>query len=780
MMRNCRQVNRWIKFAVTTLAVLVIGAGAAWAQNSALETSAQRDARMQWWRDARFGMFIHWGIYAQAAGEWNGQDVSGVGEWIMYHGHISVTEYETLAPQFNPVKFDAAKWVSTAKDAGMKYIVITAKHHDGFCMFDSKLTPYDIVDATPFQRDPLKELAAECKKQNIKLCFYYSIMDWHHPDCKGERFPAYVEYMKGQLRELLTNYGEIGVLWFDGEWIDEWTEEQGRDLYAFCRGIQPSLIINNRVGKGRDGMKGLSKSAEAVGDFGTPEQEVPSEGLPGVDWETCMTMNDTWGFKKSDQHWKSSEVLIGRLREINGKGGNFLLNVGPTALGEIPEPSVERLAAMGAWVGANPQPAVALLAVQSGESKQKTAPTAGGLTPAEIAAGWKLLFDGQNIDAWKGYRQQGWPKSRWTISDGTIQCVGGEGATFDLMTVDEYGDFELTLEFKTALKANSGIIYRATEKHDAAWQTGPEFQILDDTGVGLKPDDGRSCGAMYDLFTPAAAKVLKPAGEFNQARIYLRNNQLEHWLNGVKVVECDLNTDDWTSRIAKSKFKDYEGFGVQPRGHIVLQDHGDVVSYRNIRIRDLDAKMPGEISLFDGKTMNGWTYKLDPDSPMDKTWSVQDGAIICAGNPAGYIRTEKDYTNFVLKLQWRFSPVTKKAGNSGVLVRMVGEDKVWPKSVEAQLMSGNAGDFFSIENFPMKADPARSKGRHVARMRTAERPVGEWNEYEIIVDHGNITLKVNGDTVNHAWDVEEVSGKICLQSEGAEIHFKNIRLAPIP
>jgi len=317
------------------------------------ETPAEKDARMAWWREARFGMFIHWGLYAQAAGEWNGEEVPGVGEWIMYHGQIPREDYETLAPKFNPGKFDAQQWVELAKRAGMKYIVITSKHHDGFSMFDSKLTAYDIVDATPFKRDPLKELAEACQREGIALCFYHSIWDWHHEDAHGENFPAYVEHMKGQLRELLTSYGPIGVMWFDGEWIDEWTEEQGKALYAFCRELQPHLIINNRVGKGRAGMGGLSQEETSAGDFGTPEQEIPGRGLPGIDWETCMTMNDTWGFKTSDRHWKSSAQLIRTLIDVASKGGNFLLNVGPTALGEIPPESVDRLEAIGTWIQTN-------------------------------------------------------------------------------------------------------------------------------------------------------------------------------------------------------------------------------------------------------------------------------------------------------------------------------------------------------------------------------------------------------------------------------------------
>jgi alpha-L-fucosidase len=326
-----------------------------------------KDQRMQWWRQGRFGMFIHWGIYSVPAGEWKGERVPGIGEWIMERAKIPVAEYELLAKQFNPVKFNADEWVRVAKEAGMKYIVITSKHHDGFCLWDSKVTDYDITDATPFERDVLKELSKACKKHGVKLCFYHSIMDWHHPDAQAPFYPnyndtsqsnpdfaRYVEnYLKPQVKELITQYGPLGVLWFDGEWIKDWTEPMGKDMYDYVRSLQPDIIINNRVGKGRKGMEGLSKSEEYAGDFGTPEQQIPPTGLPGVDWETCMTMNDTWGYKSYDHNWKSAEDLLHKLADIASKGGNFLLNVGPTAEGLIPEPSVERLAAIGKWMKVN-------------------------------------------------------------------------------------------------------------------------------------------------------------------------------------------------------------------------------------------------------------------------------------------------------------------------------------------------------------------------------------------------------------------------------------------
>src|SRR5262249_43680977 len=326
---------------------------------------------MKWWRDARFGMFIHWGLYAVPAGEWKGQRSKEIGEWIMSWANIPRAEYEPLATQFNPVKFDAKKIVGVAKDAGMKYIVITSKHHDGFSMYDSRISDYDIVDRTPYKKDPMRALADEAKRQGIRFAFYYSIMDWHHPsqyvnapgklETAGHRQtlmregqkPVYVAYMKAQLKELITNY-DPAVLWFDGEWVDWWTEADGKDLYAYVRGLKPSILINNRVGKGRKGMEGLNKTdQEYAGDFGTPEQQIPATGLPGVDWESCMTMNTTWGFKSYDDQWKSPEMLIRNVIDTASKGGNYLLNVGPTAEGEIPQPWVERLAAIGRWMKVN-------------------------------------------------------------------------------------------------------------------------------------------------------------------------------------------------------------------------------------------------------------------------------------------------------------------------------------------------------------------------------------------------------------------------------------------
>ncbi|HMN96738.1 MAG TPA: DUF1080 domain-containing protein [Phycisphaerales bacterium] len=397
------------------------------------------------------------------------------------------------------------------------------------------------------------------------------------------------------------------------------------------------------------------------------------------------------------------------------------------------------------------------------------------LTPAERAAGWRLLFDGRSGEGWRGFRRDGFPAQGWSVEEGVLKVRSGGG---DLITTEQFGDFELALEFLTTPKANSGIMYRVIEEHGAPWQTGPEFQILDDHGHGLAPSHPHSAGALYDLAAPPPTKVLRPAGEWNSARILLRDGRLRHWLNDVKVVDLRVDGDDWAQLIKASKFKDYAGFGVRPRGHIALQDHGDEVWFRTIKLRDTGAAMPGERALFNGRDLDGLIGFLPDGTDPAQVWSVRDGVLICAGKPAGYIRTTEPFESYVLKLEWRW-PEGKEPGNSGVLLRLVGEDKVWPKSVEAQLHSGSAGDFWNIDEVRMSTDPERTRGRNTRKTHGNENPVGAWNEYEIVVDGSDIALRVNGEELNRAWDVEVVPGTIALQSEGAEIHFRAVRLAPI-
>ncbi|MBD0297827.1 MAG: alpha-L-fucosidase [Flavisolibacter sp.] len=312
--------------------------------------SSSDKARMQWWKDAKFGMFIHWGVYAVPAGTYNGKQIPGIGEWIMNRGKIPVVEYKAYAKEFNPVKYDPEAWVKMAKDAGMKYIIITSKHHDGFALFDSKVTDWDVVDATPYKKDLLAPLVAAARKQGMKIGFYYSqAQDWNHPGgaaagghwdkAQDGNMDEYLEKIAiPQVKEILSNYGDIDVLWWDTP-VDM-TPERAAKLYEVAKAY-PKLIMNNRLGGG------------FRGDTETPEQYVPATGFPNRNWEVCMTMNDTWGYKSYDNNWKSTKTLIRTLTDIASKGGNFLLNVGPTAQGEIPQPSVERLAQIGEWLKQN-------------------------------------------------------------------------------------------------------------------------------------------------------------------------------------------------------------------------------------------------------------------------------------------------------------------------------------------------------------------------------------------------------------------------------------------
>jgi alpha-L-fucosidase len=317
------------------------------------EFSATHEQRMQWWRAARFGMFIHWGVYSVPAGVWHGTNVTRHGaEWIMNGtaGRISMTDYEKLPAQFDPVKFNAEEWVKIAQDAGMKYIVITAKHHDGFAMFHSQTSAFNIYDATPFKRDPLKELADACAKAGIKLGFYYSqAQDWNHPggaaagghwdkhqDGDMDKFIDDVDIP--QLKELFSNYGKVAVIWWDTP--IGMTPERAEKLLPLLK-MQSDIISNNRL-----------DSKKSTGDYGTPENKIPTNA-PAGDWETCMTMNHTWGFRSYDHEWKSTATLVRNLVDIASKGGNFLLNVGPTSEGLIPEPSVERLKEIGGWMKVN-------------------------------------------------------------------------------------------------------------------------------------------------------------------------------------------------------------------------------------------------------------------------------------------------------------------------------------------------------------------------------------------------------------------------------------------
>lgn len=315
--------------------------------------------KFEWFRDAKFGMMIHWGLYSLLGGEWRGRRMDYIGEWIQSKYEIPNAEYHQLARAFNPIYFDADEWVSVAQDAGMKYMVVTAKHHEGFAMYHSKVSPFNVVDATPFGRDVIGELAEACARKNMKLGLYYSQdLDWSEPNGGGYLSPhdnhdgmgwtnywdfpdnarknyseCFENKIKPQVRELLTQYGDLCLIWFDTP--KTISPAQSRELVDMVRTLQPNCLVNSRVGNGMGDYR-------SMGDNEIPD-DFKSDGL----YETPATLNDTWGYKSFDDNWKNAERVLQLKKHLNDRGLNYLLNVGPDHLGRIPAPAVDILRKVG-------------------------------------------------------------------------------------------------------------------------------------------------------------------------------------------------------------------------------------------------------------------------------------------------------------------------------------------------------------------------------------------------------------------------------------------------
>jgi alpha-L-fucosidase len=348
----------------------------------AAESTAQRDARMQWWREARFGMFVHWGLYSGLAGTWDGKPAAARGgmEWIQNYVKADTDTYAARAiPLFKPAPGFAVEWARLAKAAGCRYLVFTTKHHDGFALHDSKVSDFDA--GSVLHRDLVREIVDAARAEGLRVGFYHSVIDWHHdqyeyarsrqlphplkarPYAPGTRDHArYLAYLHGEVDELMSDYGPVDVLWWDYSAQDFQGEEAWRafELMDKVRAKQPGIIMNNRLFRSAEagwksmGTDGFSATLDPkYGDFVTPEQHIPPTGMPGVDWETCMTLNTTWGYSDHDHAWKKPEVLIRNLVDIVSKGGNYLLNIGPKGDGSIPPETVSAFAAMGKWMAVN-------------------------------------------------------------------------------------------------------------------------------------------------------------------------------------------------------------------------------------------------------------------------------------------------------------------------------------------------------------------------------------------------------------------------------------------
>jgi len=380
------------------------------------QKSKADDPKMDWWKEAKFGMFIHWGLYSIPGGEWNGKKTTNIAEWIMTDLKIPVPDYKAYAKQFNPVKFNAEELVLLAQEAGMKYMVLTAKHHEGFAMFKST-DPFNIVDATPYKKDVVQQLADACKKHNMPFGLYYSqAQDWTHPGggmyCKHwdkaqeGSFSKYIDDVAlPQVKEIMEKFNPR-IVWWDTP--AEMTPELAKKFTDYLAKY-PNLILNNRLGGGVDG------------DLETPEQYIPATGFPNKNWESCMTMNGTWGYSKSDHNWKSTTVILQNLIDIASKGGNYLLNVGPTPEGEVPQPSITCLKEVGAWMKVNGEAIYGTKAspfsqLKWGRATQKTTKgvTKLYLSVFEWPSNGKLLISGLDNKITKAYSLSA-PKNALTI-----------------------------------------------------------------------------------------------------------------------------------------------------------------------------------------------------------------------------------------------------------------------------------------------------------------------------------------------------------------------------
>jgi alpha-L-fucosidase len=336
------------------LLMLPLAASAADEMPAGWSKDISTDARLapvdtRWFEDAKFGLFVHWGLYSAIGNEWKGRSYYGSGEWIMNRAKIPAAEYAELAQSFNPTGFDANAWARFAREAGARYLVVTAKHHEGFAMFASKASPFNIVDATPYHRDPMAALAEACRAESVKLGFYYSqYLDWHEPNGGGNRWDFdetkkdvkryYAEKSIPQIKELLTNYGPLGLVWFDMP--GGLSREETVDFMREVRRLQPQCLISSRVGRGLGDFR----------DFG--DSELPASFISGP-WEALFTHNDSWGFVRSDLDFKTPREIIRLLASTAARGGNLLLNVGPDGSGRIPELSIKYLTAVGRWLDRN-------------------------------------------------------------------------------------------------------------------------------------------------------------------------------------------------------------------------------------------------------------------------------------------------------------------------------------------------------------------------------------------------------------------------------------------
>lgn len=395
------------------------------------------------------------------------------------------------------------------------------------------------------------------------------------------------------------------------------------------------------------------------------------------------------------------------------------------------------------------------------------------ITEEEWAEGWKPLFDGKTTTGWRNFKSQGVRKG-WNVENGTLHHTKGGG---DIVTEEEFGDFELKLEWKISNTGNSGIFLRSSEKYKTPWLTGIEMQILDNYSNHYNVKNPKTvAGSAYDLF--AVKKEIAKKNEWNKVHIIVIGDHYQFFLNGIKTADFYTESKKFKDLIKTTKFSKFPYFAKYQRGHIVLQDHGDEVWYRNIKVRSLDKQ-----ELFNGTDISNWNHYLQGNKKRESTWSINDGILHCTGSPAGYLFTKKPYKNYKLEVQWRWVP-GKNSGNNGVLVHMTPNTKViglWPKSMEVQMHAGNAGDFWVIGTDILTHEmKKRRSGRRILNMTdNSEKKHGLWNTMTIYCKGNEVTVYVNDDLVNHGKNMTVSKGHVCLQSEGAPIQYKKAVLTPL-
>lgn len=559
---------------------LVAGTRGSRAEDAApTETPEQRDARMKWWREAKFGLFIHWGVYSVPAGTYKGRQIGSIGEWIMRNAQIPVSEYRAFAGQFNPTKYEPEAWAALAKEAGMRYVVITSKHHDGFGMFDSKVTDWDAVDATPAHRDLIAPLANAVRKDGLRFGLYYSqAQDWTHPGGAKAGFedgqgwdPAHKgsfdDYLKKiaypQVREILTQY-RPDILWWDTPYL--MTPERARPLHDLLA-LRPGIITNNRLGGG------------FPGDSETPEQFIPATGFANRDWEVCMTMNDTWGYKSYDHNWKSTEDLIRKLCDIVSKGGNFLLNVGPTSEGEIPAESVERLKAVGKWMKVNSE---AIYGTTASKFPRLTWGRSTTKTRGDRTSLYLLVFD--------------WPK------DGRLELPGLRAKVRSARLL---AGGKATVE-----TANDQIAIRVPS--EAPDPIASVVRVdLEGPAVVEKPVLRQSTDGSLSLVAMDAT-LTNPAGAETQVETKDGVPNIGYWLDS-------RATASWTFRLDKPGAFDVivdaagqdalSRFAIEAGGEKVsceVPGTGSYTAFRKVQLGRITLRQPGEVTLRLRPSSDGW------------------------------------------------------------------------------------------------------------------------------------------------------------------------------